>query len=170
MTEITKMEVGEILRNRLQEAGADQLREMVQMFAEALMGADADGLYGASYGERSAERVNYRNGYRRRRWDTRVGSIELAIPKLRSGSYFPDWLLEPRRRSERALMAVVTECYVKGVSTRKVDKVVQQLGIDGISKSQVSELAKAWTSRLRRSARAGSRARRTRTSGSTRST
>lgn len=143
MTEITKMEVGEILRNRLQEAGADQLREMVQMFAEALMGADADGLCGASYGERSAERVNYRNGYRRRRWDTRVGSIELAIPKLRSGSYFPDWLLEPRRRSERALIAVVAECYVKGVSTRKVDKVVQQLGIDGISKSQVSELAKS---------------------------
>lgn len=143
MTEITKMEVGEILRNRLQEAGADQLREMVQMFAEALMSADADGLCGASYGERSTERVNYRNGYRRRRWDTRVGSIELAIPKLRSGSYFPDWLLEPRRRSERALIAVVAECYVNGVSTRKVDKVVQQLGIDGISKSQVSELAKS---------------------------
>ena len=113
------------------------------MFAEALMSAEADGLCGASYGERSADRVNQRNGYRTRRWDTRVGSIELAIPKLRSGSYFPDWLLEPRRRSERALIAVVAECYVKGVSTRKVDKVVQQLGIDGISKSQVSELAKS---------------------------
>lgn len=143
MTEITKMEMSEILRKRLMEAGPDQLREMVQMFAEALMSAEADELCGAGYGERSSERVNRRNGYRHRRWDTRVGSIELAIPKLRSGSYFPDWLLEPRRRSERALIAVVAECYVKGVSTRKVDKVVQQLGIEGISKSQVSELAKS---------------------------
>jgi len=143
MTEITKMEMGEILRKRFEEAGADQLREMVQMFAEALMGAEADGRCGAAYGERSEDRVNQRNGYRRRRWDTRVGSIELAIPKLRSGSYFPDWLLESRRRSERALIAVVAECYVKGVSTRKVDGIVQQLGIDGISKSQVSELAKS---------------------------
>lgn len=143
MTEITKMEAATILRKRLDEAGSDQLREMVQMFAEALMSADADGLCGAGYGERSPDRVNQRNGYRRRRWDTRAGSIELAIPKLRSGSYFPDWLLEPRRRSERALIAVVAECYVKGVSTRKVDKVIQQLGIEGIGKSQVSELAKS---------------------------
>ena len=143
MTEMTKMDAAAILRKLLEGAGSDQLREMVQMFAEALMSAEADGLCGASYGERSADRVNQRNGYRTRRWDTRVGSIELAIPKLRSGSYFPDWLLEPRRRSERALIAVVAECYVKGVSTRKVDKVVQQLGIDGISKSQVSELAKS---------------------------
>ncbi|GAB5537894.1 MAG: IS256-like element IS1081 family transposase [Rubricoccaceae bacterium] len=143
MTEMTKMDAAAILRKHLEGAGSDQLREMVQMFAEALMSAEADGLCGASYGERSADRVNQRNGYRTRRWDTRVGSIELAIPKLRSGSYFPDWLLEPRRRSERALIAVVAECYVKGVSTRKVDKVVQQLGIDGISKSQVSELAKS---------------------------
>ncbi|MCR9076683.1 MAG: IS256 family transposase [bacterium] len=140
---MTKMDAAAILRKHLEGAGSDQLREMVQMFAEALMSAEADGLCGASYGERSADRVNQRNGYRTRRWDTRVGSIELAIPKLRSGSYFPDWLLEPRRRSERALIAVVAECYVKGVSTRKVDKVVQQLGIDGISKSQVSELAKS---------------------------
>lgn len=143
MTEITKMEAATMLRKRLEEAGTDQLREMVQMFAEALMSAEADGVCVAGYGERSADRVNQRNGYRTRRWDTRAGSIELAIPKLRSGSYFPDWLLEPRRRSERALIAVVAECYVKGVSTRKVDKVVQQLGIEGISKSQVSELAKS---------------------------
>jgi putative transposase len=143
MTEITKMEAATILRKHLEEAGSDQLREMVQMFAEALMGVEVDGLCGAGYGERSPERVNQRNGYRTRRWDTRAGTIELAIPKLRSGSYFPDWLLEPRRRSERALIAVVAECYVKGVSTRKVDKVVQQLGIEGISKSQVSELAKS---------------------------
>lgn len=143
MTEMTKMEAATILRKRLEEAGTDQLREMVQMFAEALMSAEADGLCGAGYGERSPDRVNHRNGYRTRRWDTRAGSIELAIPKLRSGSYFPDWLLEPRRRSERALIAVVAECYVKGVSTRKVDKVIQQLGIEGIGKSQVSELAKS---------------------------
>ncbi len=143
MAEITKMEVGAMLRKQLEESGADQLREMVQMFAEALMSAEADGRCGADYGERSPDRLNQRNGYRRRRWDTRVGSIELAIPKLRSGSYFPDWLLEPRRRSERALIAVVAECYVKGVSTRKVDKVMQQLGIEGISKSQVSTLAKS---------------------------
>lgn len=143
MTEITKMEAAAMLRKRLEEAGTDQLREMVQMFAETLMSAEADGLCGAGYGERSPERTNQRNGYRTRRWDTRAGSIELAIPKLRSGSYFPDWLLEPRRRSERALIAVVAECYVKGVSTRKVDKVIQQLGIEGIGKSQVSELAKS---------------------------
>ncbi len=97
---------------------------------------------GAAYGERSPERTNQRNGYRRRRWDTRTGTIQLAIPKLRRESYFPSWLLEPRRRSERALMSVIAECYVKGVSTRKVDKIVEQLGIEGISKSQVSEIAK----------------------------
>lgn len=114
MTEITKMEAATILRKHLEEGGSDQLRDMVQMFAEALMGADADGLCGAAYGERSPDRVNQRNGYRTRRWDTRVGTIELGIPKLRAGSYFPEWLLEPRRRSERALIAVVAESYVKG--------------------------------------------------------
>ncbi len=143
MTEMTTMDAAEIMRKHLEDAGPDQLREMVRFFAEALMSADADAACGASYGERSSERRNQRNGYRQRRWDTRAGTIELAIPKLRRGSYFPDWLLEPRRRSERALMNVVAECYVKGVSTRKVDKVVAQLGIEGISKSQVSELAKS---------------------------
>lgn len=142
MAEITTMEMAAALRKHLECSGEDQLREMVQMFAEALMSAEADGLCRAEYGQRSPERVNQRNGYRTRRWDTRVGSIELAIPKLRQGSYYPDWLLEPRRRSERALISVVAEAYVSGVSTRKVDRVVQQLGIDGISKSQVSELAK----------------------------
>jgi transposase-like protein len=135
------MDVAAIMRKHLEEAGTDQLREMVRLLAEALMSADADAMCGAGYGERSAERVNHRNGYRERRWDTRAGTIELAIPKLRRGSYFPSWLLEPRRRSERALMSVIAECYVKGVSTRKVDKVVEQLGIEGISKSQVSEIA-----------------------------
>ena len=131
------------LRKYLLEADPDLVRSMVQTFAEALMSADASGLCNAEYGEVSAERVNSRNGYRTRRWDTRAGTIDLAIPKLRSGSYFPDWLIEPRRRAERALVAVVTQCYVEGVSTRRVDDVVRSMGIEGISKSQVSELAKS---------------------------
>jgi len=92
---------------------------------------------GAGYGERSAERVNSRNGYRTRPWDTRVGTIALDIPKLRQGSYFPSWLLEPRRRAEQALVSVVVEAYVQGVSTRKVEDLVQALGIERMSKSQV---------------------------------
>lgn len=143
MTEMTTMEFAEFMRKHLEEAGEDQLREMVRFMAESLMSAEADALCGASYGERSAERVNRRNGYRMRRWDTRAGTIQLAIPKLRQGTYYPDWLLEPRRRSERALIGVVAECYVKGISTRKVEKVAQEMGLEGISKSQVSELAKS---------------------------
>jgi transposase-like protein len=106
------------------------------------MGAEADALCGAALGERSAGRVNQRNGYRPRRLDTRVGTLELAIPKLRAGSYFPDWLLEPRRRGERALVAVVAECYLRGVSTRRVEGLVATLGIQSLSKSPVSELAR----------------------------
>ena len=137
------MGAAEVLRKYLLEADPDLLRSMVQTFAEALMSAEASGLCNAEYGEVSAERVNSRNGYRTRRWDTRAGTIDLAIPKLRSGSYFPDWLIEPRRRAERALVAVVAQCYVEGVSTRRVDDVVRSMGIEGISKSQVSELAKS---------------------------
>jgi len=106
------------------------------------MSAEADALCGAAYGSHVPERANHRNGYRGRRWDTRVGTIDLAIPKLRSGSYYPHWLLEPRRRGEKALVAVICEAYVQGVSTRNVDHLVQALGLDGISRSQVSELAK----------------------------
>ena len=95
----------------------------------------------AGYGEVSPDRVNSRNGYREQRWDTRAGTIELAILKLREGSYFPGWLLEPRCRGEKALVAVVAECYLRGVSTRRVDKLVQTMGIEGISKSQVSRMA-----------------------------
>jgi putative transposase len=130
------------LRKHLEQADADLLRELVATFVQALMGAEADAVCGAGLGQRSPDRVNRRNGYRERRLDTRVGTVELAIPKLRQGSYFPDWLLEPRRRAERALVAVVAECYVRGVSTRRVEGLVQTLGIEGISKSQVSELAK----------------------------
>jgi len=131
------------LRKQLAEAEPDLLREMVRTFAEALMGAEADALCGAAYGERSRQRVNRRNGYRERPLDTRTGTIALQVPKLRSGSYYPDWLLERRRRAERALVAVVCECYVRGVSTRRVDGLVKTLGIEGISKSQVSEMAKS---------------------------
>lgn len=131
------------LRKQLAEAEPDLLREMVRTFAETLMGAEADALCGAGFRERSGERVNRRNGYRERPFDTRAGTIPLAVPKLRSGSYFPDWLLERRRRAERALVAVVAECYVKGVSTRRVDGLVKTLGIESISKSQVSEMAKS---------------------------
>jgi putative transposase len=107
------------------------------------MGAEADALCGAAYGERSPERVNIRNGYRERAWDTRVGTIELAIPKLRQGSYVPDWLLRPRRRAEQALVSVIADAYLAGVSTRRVDKLVRQLGVEGMSKSQVSRPAKS---------------------------
>src|SRR5919201_6952149 len=130
------------LRKHLEVADTDLLREMVLGFVQALMSAKADAACGVALGERSAERVNQRNGYRERRLDTRVGTLELAIPKLRQGSYYPDWLLEPRRRTERALVAVVAECYVRGVSTRRVEGLVQTLGIEGLSKSQVSRMAK----------------------------
>jgi putative transposase len=139
----TTMDINGWLRKQLEQASPDLLRAMVREFAEALMGAEADVLCGADYGERSPERVNIRNGYRERAWDTRVGTIELAIPKLRQGSYFPDWLLERRRRAEQAFVSVIADAYLAGVSTRRVDKLVRQLGVDGMSKSQVSRLAKS---------------------------
>jgi transposase-like protein len=137
------MDLESWLRKRLEQASPDLLRAMVQDFAEALMGAEADALCGARYGERSSERVNIRNGYRERVWDTRVGTVELAIPKLRQGSYFPDWLLQPRRRAEQAFVSVIADAYLAGVSTRRVEKLVQQLGVERMSKSQVSRLAKS---------------------------
>ena len=137
------MDIAGWLRKQLEDAQPDLLRAMVQEFAEALMGAEADALCGAGYGERSLERVNRRNGYRERGWDTRVGSIELAIPKLREGSYFPEWLLQPRRRAEQAFVSVIADAYLAGVSTRRAEKLVQQLGVERMSKSQVSRLAKS---------------------------
>jgi putative transposase len=131
------------LRKHLEEGDPDLLRSMLGAFVDQLMSAEANALCNAGYGEVTPERVNSRNGYRTRDFDTRVGTLELAIPKLRSGSYFPDWLVEPRRRAERALVAVIAQCYLEGVSTRRVDDVVKAMGIDGISKSQVSELAKS---------------------------
>jgi transposase-like protein len=132
----------EWLRKHLDAESSDLLREMVRTFAERLMAAEVDVLCNAGYGEITAERTNSRNGYRARQLDTRVGSIDLSIPKLREGSYYPGWLLEPRRRAERALVAVVAECYVRGVSTRRVEGLVQTLGIERLSKSQVSRMAK----------------------------
>src|SRR5215471_10571483 len=131
------------LDEQLAQASPDLLRGMVKSFAEALMGAEADAICGAPYGERSEERINKRNGYRDREWDTRAGTIELAIPRLRSGSYFPDWLLERQRRAESALISVVATCYLLGVSTRRMDRLVHTLGITSLSKSQVSEMAKS---------------------------
>ena len=141
---MVKERVGSLiwLRKQVEAADKDLLREIVKGMVETLMSAEADSVCGAPYRKASEDRVNRRNGYRERRWDTRVGTIGLSIPRLRQGSYFPDWLLEPRRRSERALVQVVTECYVRGVSTRRVDGLVRTLGLEGMSKSQVSELAK----------------------------
>ena len=135
------MNAMEKLRKLLDEGDVDLLRVLVKQVAEALMGAEADALCGAARGERHPERINSRNGYRARTWDTRAGTIELALPKLRSGSYFPDWLLIPRKRSEQALVAAIADAYLAGVSTRRVDKLVRTLGIEGISKSEVSRLA-----------------------------
>jgi putative transposase len=143
MADITSVDLARRVGENLEQASPDLLRAMVQTFAQALMGAEADALCGAPYGQVSEERVNYRNGYRERRWDTRAGTIDLAIPKLRQGSYFPEWLLTRRRRAEQALISVVATSYLLGVSTRRVEKLAETLGITSLSKSQVSELAKS---------------------------
>src|SRR2546429_5201478 len=131
------------LGKHLEEADTDLLREMVRTFIQALMSAEADAACGALYGERSAERSTPRNGSRKGDWNTGGGSIGLPVPKLRGGSYFPDWLLEPRRRAERALVTVIAQAYLAGVSTRRVEGLVQTLGISHLSKSQVSVMAKS---------------------------
>ena len=141
MTAPVSVDAAAFLREHLESTSPDLLRAMVKSLAEALMSAEADALCGAPYGERSDERTNQRNGYRPREWDTRAGTVELAIPKLRHGSYFPEWLLTHRRRAEQALVSVVATSYLLGVSTRRVEKLVEQLGIAQLSKSQVSEMA-----------------------------
>jgi putative transposase len=128
------------LRTLLEKSSdADLLREMIGFTAQRLMALEVEGLTGAAPGERSPERINQRNGYRDRVWETRAGTVELHIPKLRKGSYFPAFL-EPRRMAEKALTAVIQEAYVQGISTRSVDDLVKALGMSGISKSQVSRL------------------------------
>jgi transposase-like protein len=141
MTAPKSVDPAGFLREQVDSASPDLLRAMVKTFADALMSAEADALCGAPYGQRSEERVNSRNGYRPREWDTRAGTVELAVPKLRQGSYFPDWLLQHRRRAEQALVSVVATSYLLGVSTRRVEKLVEQLGVASLSKSQVSEMA-----------------------------
>jgi putative transposase len=118
------------------------LRNLLSTFIAAPMSAEADARCGAGYGERSAARFNSRNGYRHRDFDTRAGTIDMAIPKFRSGSYFPDWLLTRRKRADRALTSVVATCYLLGVSTRRMERLVESLGVTSLSKSQESEMAK----------------------------
>ena len=142
MTAPSSIDPAHFLHEQLAQASPDLLRQMLTTFINTLMSAEADAVCGAGYGERSTERTNVRNGYRHRDFDTRAGTLDVAIPKLRSGSYFPDWLLERRRRAERALTTVVATCYLLGVSTRRMEKLVESLGITRLSKSQVSEMAK----------------------------
>lgn len=143
MTVPTTIDARAWLSNYLtgEDGDSDLARELLKTFAEALMSAQASMQCDAAYGERTEERTNSRNGYRVRPWDTRVGTIDLAIPKLREGSYRPDWLLVPRRRAEQALTSVIAQAYLEGVSTRRVDDLVRAMGIDGISRSEVSRMA-----------------------------
>jgi transposase-like protein len=139
MADTLRIELLELLRKSEAEPGTDFLRDGVKALAQALMEAEVEGLVGAGRHERTGERKGYRNGHRERDWDTRVGTVELWVPRVREGGYVPA-LLEPRKRAERALCAVVQQAYVHGVSTRKVDDLVKGLGMEGISKSQVSRI------------------------------
>ena len=142
MTVTTSIDPARLIEEQLSQASPDLLRELLTLFINTLMSAEADAVCGAAYGTQSPDRTNRRNGYRGREFDTRAGTLDLAIPKLRTGTYFPEWLLERRKRAERALTSVIATCYLLGVSTRRMDKLVQSLGITGLSKSQVSEMAK----------------------------
>ena len=130
-----------VLGQALADASPDLMRHLLGTVINSLLSAEADAVCGAEWGQASPDRVAQRNGYRHRDLDTRVGTIDVAIPKLRTGSYFPEWLLERRKRAETALISVVATCYLLGVSTRRMDKLVQSLGITSLSKSQVSRMA-----------------------------
>ena len=142
MTAAPIIDPSTFLDEHLAQASPDLMRELLATFINALLSAQADSVCGAEYGTRTAERTNRRNGYRHRDLDTRAGTIDVAIPKLREGSFFPEWLLERHRRAEAALTTVVATCYLLGVSTRRMDKLVRTLGITGLSKSKVSEMAR----------------------------
>jgi len=139
VTTTTTMDALDIIRKHADDQDIDFLRETLQVVLHAVMDADVSQQIGAGLHERTPDRADYRNGYRPRRWDTRAGTIDLQIPKLRAGAYLPPFL-EPRRRSEQALLAVIQQAYVEGVSTRRVEDLVQALGCSGISKSQVSRI------------------------------
>ena len=130
-----------VLGQVLADASPDLMRHLLGTVINSLLSAEADAVCGAEWGQPSPERVNHRNGYRHRDLDTRVGTIDVAVPKLRTGTYFPEWLLERRKRAESALISVVATCYLLGVSTRRMDKLVESLGITSLSKSQVSRMA-----------------------------
>ena len=138
MAERQRMTPDEVVAKLMSDEHADFLRESLRWMVEQLMDAEVSELIGAGLGERTEDRATHRNGYRRRRWDTRAGEIELQIPKLRRGSYFPSFL-EPRKRSEQALLNVVQQAYVTGVSTRKVDQLVESLGLR-ISRTRTSRI------------------------------
>jgi putative transposase len=142
MTVAPSIDPARFLHEHLEQASPDLLRDMLTTFINTLLSADADAVCGADYRTVSEERTNRRNGYRHRDFDTRAGTIDVQIPKLRQGTYFPDWLLERRRRAERALTTVVATCYLLGVSTRRMEKLVDSLGITSLSKSQVSVMAR----------------------------
>ena len=130
-----------VLAEALTDASPDLMRSLLQTMINALLSADADVVVGAEWGKPSPGRLAQRNGYRHRDLDTRVGTIDVAIPKLRAGTYFPEWLLERRKRAETALITVIADCYLAGISTRRMDKLVKTLGIHSLSKSQVSRMA-----------------------------
>jgi transposase-like protein len=141
MTAPHSLNPARLLDQALSDASPDLMRHLLTTVINALLSAEADAVCGAEYGQASPDRTNSRNGYRHRELDTRTGTIDVAIPKLREGTYFPEWLLERRKRAEAALISVVATCYLLGVSTRRMDKLVQSLGITSLSRSQVSRMA-----------------------------
>lgn len=141
MTDLS-IDLVEYLDKLSMESDADLLRDSLKMVVQLLMEADVSHKIGAKKYEQTPERVTQRNGYRSRGWETRAGEVELEIPKLRQGTYYPDWLLEPRRPAEKALVSVIQQAYIAGVSTRKMEKVVGELGLNGLDKSKVSRMTK----------------------------
>src|SRR5205823_5973579 len=158
MADKVSMALAELVRKAEADGDVDFLKEGVRVLSQALMEVEVAQHIGAERYERSGERNGQRNGYRDRTWDTRVGTLDLKVPRVRDGSYFPS-LLEPCKRAERALVAVVREAYVQGVSTRRVDDLVKALGLDGISAAKSVGCARSWTLRWSASVNASSRAR-----------